>query len=70
MLWDALNTTDFQTHCIGVTRTEAPLLDAKEDRAGSDVSVISIAPPPLPTSIAKLLTDRPSEVQQSQVLPI
>ncbi len=53
-----------------MTRTEAPLPDAQQGRAGSDVSVIAIAPPPLPTGIAKLLTGRLSEALQSQVRPV
>jgi hypothetical protein len=53
-----------------MTRTEAPLPDTQQGRAGSDVSVIAIAPPPLPRGIAILLTGGPSEALQSQVRPV
>ncbi len=46
----------FKPTAPALTRTEAPLPDSQEGRAGLDVSVIAIAPPPLPTGNAKLLT--------------
>ncbi len=60
----------FKPIASAMTRTEAPLPDAQQNRAGSDVSIIAIAPPPLPRGIAELLKGRPSEALQSQVRPI
>ncbi len=57
----------FKPTAWAMTLTEAPLPDAKEGGAGSDVSVIAIALLPFTTGIAKLLTGRPSEALQSQV---
>ncbi len=60
----------FKPTALAMTLTEAPLPDTQQGRAGSDLSVIAIAPPPLPRGIAKLLTGGPSEVLQSQVQPV
>jgi hypothetical protein len=57
----------FKPTALATTGTEEPLPDAQEGRAGSDVSVLAIAPPPLPTGIAKLLMAPPSEALQSQI---
>ncbi len=57
----------FKPTAPAMTQTEAPLPDAQEGRAGLDVSVVAIAPPPLPTGNAKLLTGCQSEALQSQV---
>jgi hypothetical protein len=60
----------FKPTASAMTRTEAPLPDTLQGRAGLDVSVIAIAPPPLPRGIAKLLAGGPSEALKSQVRPV